>query len=131
YQPNPYPVRPFVYDPHQDRITWLEDICFKRQSLDDDATNDAVACLGEWVYFADKGGNLSRVHFERFTVEYLGKPVESGRLTSLIEIEGALWGVAGDQSDVYIVRVDPGGNVERLGPIVADDGERPVRLHEI
>src|SRR5690606_28698096 len=108
--------RPFFYSPDDDRITCLEGVCLRRERLEQDPGSDAVAVLGDWVYFADKGANLSRLHVETFEVEYLGCVSPRGRLASLVAADGALWGVAGDDSDVAIVRVDADGRVERFGP---------------
>ncbi len=130
YAPNLYPVRPFLYDPATDGLTWLESCLPPRETPGDDPGSDALAAWGDWVYLADKSANLCRVHGETFAVEYLGKQSPRGRLPALIAAAQALWGVTGDGGDVHLLRVREGG-VDRVGPIVAGDGERPERLHDL
>jgi hypothetical protein len=38
--------------------------------------------------------------------------------------------VAGDGGELELVRVD-GRRIERMGPLVAANGERPIRLHDL
>lgn len=130
YTANLYPVRPFVYDPDPGQILWLESCCLPRGSAADDPGNDALAAWGDWVYVADKAANLSRIHVETFQVEYMGCISPHGRLPSLICAEDALWGMTGDRGVVHLVRVT-GTRVQLVGEVVAEDGERPERLHDM
>lgn len=130
YLANQFPIRPFVYAPQPGTIEWLESVCLPRSSDGDDAGNDAIAALGDWIYFADKASNLSRVHRQRKTVEYLGRTSMHGRLAGLISAGGDLWGVTGDRGEISLVRVHDGA-IETKGPLVAEDGTRPERLHDL
>ncbi len=131
YAPNLYPVRPFYYDPASRAITWLESHCLPRQDPSDAPGSDAVVCWGDWVYFADKGGNLSRIHVDSLALEYLGKLTSNGRCPVLIHAEDRLWAAAGEYGDVKLLQVCPDGSIETVAKVVTANGEAPERLHDL
>ena len=133
YDENLHPVRPFYYDPDRGSMEFLYDVCLLRERPSDNPSNDAIAFHDQYVYFADKAGNISRVHADERSVQHLGKPMGSGRVAALVKGPGGdLYGSCGDGDGVGLFRIlSRTARIEFLGEIVASDGTRPERIHDI